>query len=390
MKKGYGLTEIIIIIVITSIISALATGMLITKTYSTNEGNTYAQLTKDKNIQEFLNVYSKIISSYYEDVNKTEIINSAINGMTSYLNDTYTSFLDEDKANSLINDLNATYEGIGITIKDNVIVNVIESSPAYKAGLMAKDEIIEINGKLTQDMTSEEIKDSIKSSSDGVSLKINRSGEVKEVKNIKTAVLDEPSISYNIIDSTNIGYLQISKFSNNLGKQVDFALEQMNNISSLIIDLRNDTGGYLEEAYSVAELFLKKGSLVYSLVDKNNKITKYKDKTNEKTDYSIIILINQNTASAAEILTGALKDSYGAILVGKKSYGKGKVQHTYSLGSGGLIKYTSSKWLRPNGECIDTIGIEPDYNIENSIEENEDGSITIIDNQLEKAKELLQ
>lgn len=390
MKKGYGLTEIIIIIVITSIISALATGMLITKTYSTNEGYTYAQLTKDKNIQEFLNVYSKIISSYYEDVDKTEIINSAINGMTSYLNDTYTSFLDEDKANSLINDLNATYEGIGITIKDNVIVNVIESSPAYKAGLMAKDEIIEINGKLTQDMTSEEIKDSIKSSSDGVSLKINRSGEVKEVKNIKTAVLDEPSISYNIIDSTNIGYLQISKFSNNLGKQVDFALEQMNNISGLIIDLRNDTGGYLEEAYSVAELFLKKGSLVYSLVDKNNKITKYKDKTNEKTDYSIIILINQNTASAAEILTGALKDSYGAILVGKKSYGKGKVQHTYSLESGGLIKYTSSKWLRPNGECIDTIGIEPDYNIENSIEENEDGSITIIDNQLEKAKELLQ
>lgn len=390
MKKGYGLTEIIIIIVITSIISALATGMLITKTYSTNEGYTYAQLTKDKNIQEFLNVYSKIISSYYEDVNKTEIINSAINGMTSYLNETYTSFLDEDKANSLINDLNATYEGIGITIKDNVIVNVIESSPAYKAGLMAKDEIIEINGKLTQDMTSEEIKDSIKSSSDGVSLKINRSGEVKEVKNIKTAVLDEPSISYNIIDSTNIGYLQISKFSNNLGKQVDFALEQMNNISGLIIDLRNDTGGYLEEAYSVAELFLKKGSLVYSLVDKNNKITKYKDKTNEKTDYSIIILINQNTASAAEILTGALKDSYGAILVGKKSYGKGKVQHTYSLESGGLIKYTSSKWLRPNGECIDTIGIEPDYNIENSIEEHEDGSITIIDNQLEKAKELLQ
>ena len=390
MKKGYGLTEIIIIIVITSIISALATGMLITKTYSTNEGYTYAQLTKDKNIQEFLNVYSKIISSYYEDVNKTEIINSAINGMTSYLDDTYTSFLDEDKANSLINDLNATYEGIGITIKDNVIVNVIESSPAYKAGLMAKDEIIEINGKLTQDMTSEEIKDSIKSSSDGVSLKINRSGEVKEVKNIKTAVLDEPSISYNIIDSTNIGYLQISKFSNNLGKQVDFALEQMNNISGLIIDLRNDTGGYLEEAYSVAELFLKKGSLVYSLVDKNNKITKYKDKTNEKTDYSIIILINQNTASAAEILTGALKDSYGAILVGKKSYGKGKVQHTYSLESGGLIKYTSSKWLRPNGECIDTIGIEPDYNIENSIEEHEDGSITIIDNQLEKAKELLQ
>lgn len=390
MKKGYGLTEIIIIIVITSIISALATGMLITKTYSTNEGYTYAQLTKDKNIQEFLNVYSKIISSYYEDVNKTEIINSAINGMTSYLNDTYTSFLDEDKANSLINDLNATYEGIGITIKDNVIVNVIESSPAYKAGLMAKDEIIEINGKLTQDMTSEEIKDNIKNSSDGVSLKINRSGEVKEVNNIKTAVLDEPSISYNIIDSTNIGYLQISKFSNNLGKQVDFALEQMNNISSLIIDLRNDTGGYLEEAYSVAELFLKKGSLVYSLVDKNNKITKYKDKTNEKTDYSIIILINQNTASAAEILTGALKDSYGAILVGQKSYGKGKVQHTYSLESGSLIKYTSSKWLRPNGECIDTVGIEPDYNIENSIEEHEDGSITIIDNQLEKAKELLQ
>lgn len=390
MKKGYGLTEIIIIIVITSIISALATGMLITKTYSTNEGYTYAQLTKDENIQEFLNVYSKIISSYYEDVNKTEIINSAINGMTSYLDDTYTSFLDEDKANSLINDLNATYEGIGITIKDNVIVNVIKSSPAYKAGLMAKDEIIEINGKLTQDMTSEEIKDSIKNSSDGVSLKINRSGEVKEVNNIKTAVLDEPSISYNIIDSTNIGYLQISKFSNNLGKQVDFALEQMNNISSLIIDLRNDTGGYLEEAYSVAELFLKKGSLVYSLVDKNNKITKYKDKTNEKTDYSIIILINQNTASAAEILTGALKDSYGAILVGQKSYGKGKVQHTYSLESGSLIKYTSSKWLRPNGECIDTVGIEPDYNIENSIEEHEDGSITIIDNQLEKAKELLQ
>lgn len=391
MKKGYGLIEIVIIIVVTSIISALATGVLITKNYSTDGGYSYAQLANDENVQDFLNVYSKIVSQYYENVDKKAIIDSAISGMTNYLDDTYTSYLDEDKANNLKTELNKTYVGIGIVLKDNVVVNIVENSPAYKAGIMSGDKIIKVNGNDVENVSKEELAKMINENSDGANIVVARNNEELEFNNIKSETLNSPSITYNIIED-DIAYMKISIFSNTLSQQINFAITELNkkNMNKLIIDLRDNTGGYLEQAYESAELFLEKGKVVYSLIDKSNKIKKVKDETDTKQSIPIVILVNNNTASAAEIFAAALKDSYGAIIVGKTSFGKGKVQHTYSLDSGGLVKYTSSKWLRPNGQCIDNIGIVPDYDIDNVVNQDENGTGILIDNQYNKAIEILK
>ena len=158
----------------------------------------------------------------------------------------------------------------------------------------------------------------------------------------------------------------------------------------LIIDLRDDTGGYLDEAHNVASIFLEKGKVIYSLEDKKGK-TNYYDETNEKLDIPVVILINENSASASEILAAALKDNYGAILIGTKSYGKGKVQQTYTLQNGTMAKYTSAKWYRPNGTCIDGVGLIPDYIVKMETTYDENGNVTgIKDAQYEKALEVIK
>ena len=161
MKKEYSLCGVIIIIVTTAVISALSTGILIMRNYSTDDGQSYSEIIKDENIQEFIDVYSKLTTNYYENINKKEIIDSAISGMTSYLGDQYTGLLDEDKSSSLYDSLNAKYDGIGITIKDSYIENVLYNSSAAKAGLKMNDKIISINNINIENKTSDEIKNII-------------------------------------------------------------------------------------------------------------------------------------------------------------------------------------------------------------------------------------
>ena len=156
----------------------------------------------------------------------------------------------------------------------------------------------------------------------------------------------------------------IDKFNQTVYDQFKKQLNSIekDNIDGLIIDLRNNTGGYLNAASKMAELFLKDGKIIYSLNEKSgNKI--YEDKTMESRSYPISVLVNGNTASASEILAAALRDSYGAKLVGSKTYGKGKVQKTSKLSNGTMYKYTSAKWLTPDGECIDEVGLIPDLEV---------------------------
>lgn len=390
MKKEYSLCGVIIIIVTTAVISALSTGILIMRNYSTDDGQSYSEIIKDENIQEFIDVYSKLTTNYYENINKKEIIDSAISGMTSYLGDQYTGLLDEDKSSSLYDSLNAKYDGIGITIKDSYIENVLYNSSAAKAGLKMNDKIISINNINIENKTSDEIKNIInENKSNKIDLRVIRNNEILDFNNLKITSIDYPNLRYSFVENNDIGYIKIDLFSTNINKQLENALFQLNKYSGLIIDLRNNSGGYLEEAYQTAEIFLSKGSVIYSLLQKDNRKQEFKDKTNDKQDVPIVVLVNGNTASAAEILAAALKDSYGAVLVGSQTYGKGKVQHTYSLSSGEMVKYTASLWYRPNGTNIDGTGIIPDYQVENDFETNEANETIIIDNQYKKAIDII-
>ena len=221
-----------------------------------------------------------------------------------------------------------------------------------------------------------------------VDVVIERNGE-ELTFNVKIGTIEEPAITYEIKDN-NIGYIQISKFSRPLTSQMESALKDLeaNGMSKLIIDLRNNSGGYLDSAETTASLFLKKGKLIYSLEDKNSK-EDYYDQTETSRNYPIVVLINNNSASSAEILAAALKDSYGAVLVGQTSYGKGKVQQTYDMEDGSMAKFTSARWLRPNGDCIDKKGINPDFEVAQTTQTDENGQEVTIDTQLAKALEVI-
>ncbi len=391
--NGFSLPWVLIIVVITSIISALTTGVIVYNNNKLSSKISYNDLSNNPELNQFLQVYANILSEYYEDIDKGELLEKAIAGMLNYLGDDYTTYLDDDSTNNLMEQLAGEYEGIGVSINnsDKSISKVYDDTPASKAGLQAGDIIIGFNDQDVTNMSASEIVSLIKSSSSSFTLKINRNGEIVNIP-LQIAKIISPSIDYHMIDNTQVGYLYISAFSKTLETQVRKSLKELEaqKMTSLIIDLRDDTGGYLDAAQNVASIFLEKGKTIYSLNYKEN-ITNYIDKTPEKKDYKIIVLLNNNSASASEILAAALKESYGATIVGETSFGKGKVQQTMELDSGSMVKYTSAYWLTPNGNCIDKIGIVPDYPISNEKITDEDGNVTeIIDKQLEKAINILK
>lgn len=389
-SKGFNLVSVIIIICISSIVSGITTGIIATNSYKSSTGLSYNDILNDQELNDFLEVYSSILSNYYEDVNKEEMLDTAVDAMLNYLGDTYTSYLNSDEREALEERLKGTYEGIGIRILNTTIDSIVADSPAEEAGLQAGDVIVSVNGNDVTDKSGDEISILIKNSDNNtVNLVINRNGtELSFDLKIATDLIS-PAINYKMIDNT-IGYLQIELFSKTLSIQVEKAISDLKNqgMAKLIIDLRDNTGGYLESAEATANIFLEKGKLIYSLEDKE-KTADYYDESEESTNFPIVILLNSTSASASEILAAALKDSYGAVFVGEKSYGKGKVQQTYQLSDGSMAKLTSAKWLRPNGQCIDGIGLIPDYESSLIINTNETGEAEIIDNQLNKAIEVI-
>jgi carboxyl-terminal processing protease len=391
-KPGFSLLNIIVIVIISSVVSAVTTGVIVTNNYKSKSGFSYNDLLHDENLTEFLNVYSSILSDYYEKIDTKQMLDNAISAMLNYLGDSYTTYLNTDQSKSLAEKLEGSYKGIGVTISDRTIKEVTKNSPAEKAGLQVNDEFISINGADVTSKSSSDIASMIKNNDkvDKVTIVVKRGTEQKTFT-IETSSLYVPAITYHMVDGTKIGYIYISIFSNTLTEQVQSALNdlQSQGMEKLIIDVRDDTGGYLSSAEKVASIFMNKDATIYSLENKGG-TTIYKDKTEDHTNYPIVILINNQTASASEILTAALIDSYGAKTVGVTSYGKGKVQQTMTLTDGSMAKYTSAKWLRPNGECIDGVGIKPDYQVEMDIKKDEQGNVlSVTDTQLAKAIEIL-
>lgn len=385
---GFNIVEVIVIIVVSAIFTSIATGVIVMNNFKSEAGITYAELLQDDKVKEFLDVYADVLSGYYENVDKSEAINSAISGMMSYLGDKYSTYLDDDATNNLNDMLAGTYNGIGILInQDKVIEEVFDNSPAMAAGILKGDKIVGLNNEDVSGLELSELTSRIKGSNGKVNIKILRGEELKDIT-VEVKVLNKPAISYSIdeYNDKKIGYLQIQTFSQTLAEQVKQVLNKFDNehIDSVIIDLRGNGGGYLNAATDTASLFLEKGKVIYSLENKNS-YESFKDETDEHRNYNIVVLVNEGTASASEILTGALKDSYGVTIVGEKTYGKGKVQQVKNLSDGSMVKYTTAKWLRPNGECVDGEGIKPDYEVEiEVVDEN-----TIVDTQLKKAIEVL-
>jgi len=380
-KIGFNLKEIIVVIIVTALVTSLTTGVIVYNQNKLTKNLTYQDLNEDNALKEFLAVYANLIDQYYENVDKTAMLESAIGAMFNYLGEDYSTYMSKEESDALAEKLEGEYKGIGIEIskQDNTIVNFIEGGAAQEAGLQVGDKITHVNGK--EITNTSEITELIKNTKAGEKIKITiLRGEERLEFSIENKRIFYPNVKSEMKEE-HIGYLQIATFSNTLKEQVNLALGKLepNDLHTLIIDLRNNTGGYLSAAKEVASLFLEKGKVIYSLEEKEDTKT-FKDESDEKRDYKIILLMNEGSASASEVLIAALQESYGAITVGTTTYGKGKVQQTHTLEDGSMVKYTSAKWLTPKGTCIDEIGITPDYVIENTSLD--------IDEQLNKAIEL--
>ncbi len=344
-------------------------------------------------LDEFVSTYNTINNSYYKKVSKDKLVDAAIEGMLSSLDDPYSEYMNKTDSTEFNETVNGEYDGIGITIiSDNdavKIVSVFDNSPAKKIGLKAGDEITSINDEKVANKNTEQISKLIKNSKK-VKIKVIRDNEEKEYT-IKKGTVDIPSVTSKMIDKDNkIGYISISIFSSNTYKEFNKALEKLekNNMKALVIDVRNNPGGHLDQVSDIIDLFLNKNDVMYQIKN-NGKKKKVYAATNSKRKYKIAVLINKNSASASEILAAALKDSYNSSVVGVNSYGKGSVQKQYKLSNGSSIKYTVKKWYTPKGESIDKKGVEPTEIIEQSENYFNNPSIDN-DTQLQKAIEIVK
>lgn len=387
-KKGtnFSIVEVIVIIIITGLIVSVCSALIVYNNYDKFKINS-ALTTKD-DISEFIESYNHILNSYVKDVDKNELIDAAIKGMYDYLNDEYSIYIDEDTNETLTERLEGKYEGIGIEITSNAngeiyVSKVFSNTPAEEAGLKANDIITAIDDESLEGKDQQYLSEKIKKSEkDTFKITYKRDGEEKTVE-IKRNLVTIDSVTSKVID--NIAYIQIETFSATTKEQVESKIKELDeDIKSIIIDLRDNSGGYLSAAYETSCLFTGKGKVVYQLKDKDGKIEKKTCNSKPIREFeNITFLVNNNTASASEILAACLKENNGATLVGVTTFGKGTVQETEQLKSGAMVKYTSSYWLTPNGNSINGTGLEPDTIMPPNYETQEDV-------QLNKALELLK
>lgn len=357
-------------------------------------GKNYLAVTKD--LKKVVDTYYAIVDNYYGELDRDKLIDGAVEGMISSVGDTFTSYSDTDSTSSFDETINGSYEGIGCTVatlEDGTIsvIDMFDDSPSYKAGLKVGDIILKVDGESYEGKNSNDISDYIKNSGKSkVVLTVKRDNEEKDIS-INLSKVEIPHVSGKVIeqDSKKIGYIKISLFASNSYKQFKNKLDELekSNIDDLIIDVRDNSGGYLSSVTDICNLFLDKGKVIYQLEDSKGKVKK-KDTTKEKRKYDIVVLINGGSASASEILASAIKESYGGDIVGTNSYGKGTVQQTKKLLDGSMIKYTTQKWLTPDGNSINEVGVTPTKVVELN-EEYFNNPTTENDNQLQEAIKLI-
>lgn len=386
-KPTFTTKEVAILLLITTIVS-LILGSAVMYKISDIKGEKV-----DKELQDFITTYKNITENYNGTKDKEKLIDAAIDGMLDQLDENST-YLDSTTSNNLNINLEGSYQGLGIQIYNNeegniVIYSTIKNSPAAKAGLQQGDIIIKCNNIKATGMTVNEFTKKVKKQS-GKTLKITykRDGKEKKVK-INMKKINLKSVTSKIItkDNKKIGYIYTSIFASNTYTQFKKQLEKLETkkIDSLIIDLRSNTGGYLSTAEDMISLFLDSNHVIYQ-IQKNKKTTKYYSKGKETKKYKIVVLVNSSSASAAEVMTSALKEQYGATIVGKTTYGKGTVQEMQSLSDGSQYKLTTKNWLTSKGKWVNKKGITPDVEVELE-EKYKDDPSEDNDNQLQKAIE---
>lgn len=396
-KKKYGIYKTAMIISISIFLTFMITSISL-YTYFSRNPITVSSSSKNT-ISNKIEKYRKIIDQYYlGEVDENKLEEGAIKGYIEGLGDPYTEYISKEDMDDYLDDTMGNFVGIGIYMIKNTqydkiqVLSTIKGSPAEKAGVQAGDLILSVDGieYKADDMTT--ASNNIKGEEDTkVVVELLRGAQ-----NIKYEITRE-KVKVNQVEgkliSKNIGYIQFTSFDETTAEDFKTKYEELakQGIQSLIIDLRNNGGGIVDQALEIADYMTTKDSVLLYEVDKNNKETVRKSKKDPIINMPIIILTNENTASASEILAGALKDLGKAKIVGTKTYGKGVIQQILKISDGSGLKITIEEYQTPNRNKINKVGIEPDEKVELpdtiesilNVKENED-------TQLQKAIEMLK
>ena len=349
-----------------------------------------------KKIDLFGEVLEKINNEYVDEVNQSESMDSAINGLLQSL-DPYSAYMSPEIFDEMQTETSGEFGGLGIEVgMESGVVKVIspiDDTPASRAGIKAGDYIVKINDTQVQGKSLTEAVELMRGPiGSSIELTIRRIGEKKALNyKIVREVIQIQSVKADLIEK-NIGYIRLTSFNENSGKQIEKEiqkLEKNKNVNSYILDLRNNPGGLLSQAIKITDFFLENGEIVSTKSRKAAENRKWFAKEGDITNgKALIVLINYGSASASEIVAGALKDHKRAILLGENSYGKGSVQSIIPLKNRGAIRLTVAKYYLPSGKSISEVGVSPDIEID---ELSDDFRIkTETDNQLKYAVKLLK
>lgn len=376
--------EVLILLVLAIVLGFLLGNSLIKK----DSGKVKSSVV-DTNLSRFIENYKYIVDNYYEDVDKIKLIDSAIAGMTESLDDPYSVYMDSSSASSFNINLNGQYKGLGLVItKENdtdyiQVIGILDNSPASKTGIEVNDYIKSINEKSSKEMTTSEFSNYVINNDDtDYDLVIIRNGE-EISKKIEKDDITISSVSSKLLEEQDkkIGYIYISIFANNTTKQFFSELKKLEekNIDYLIIDVRSNTGGHLSSVDAILSNLLTKKQVLYQL-KKQDKVEKIYGSAKYNKRYKIVLLGNELSASASEVLISSLRENLNSEFIGKKTYGKGTVQELVNINKNVQYKITTKKWLTPKGNWInDTKGIQPDIEVEYEEQDNE------YDSQLKRA-----
>ena len=354
-----------------------------------------AEIDIYKKIDLFGEVLEKINKEYVDEFNQSESMDSAINGLLQSL-DPYSSYMSPKIFDEMQTETSGEFGGLGIEVSMEAgvvkVISPIDDTPASRAGLKAGDYIVKINDVQVQGKSLSEAVDLMRGPvGSGIELTVRRRGERKALTfNIIREVIQVQSVKSEIIDE-NIGYVRLTSFNDNSSDQIEKQIKKLKkdkNLNSFILDLRNNPGGLLSQAIKISDFFLENGEIVSTKSKKKSENRKWFAKKGDITDgKTLLVLINYGSASASEIVAGALKDHKRAIIVGENSFGKGSVQSIIPLKNRGAIRLTVAKYYLPSGKSISEVGVRPDIEVN---EEGDDFRIkTDTDNQLNYAIKLL-
>ena len=324
-------------------------------------------------------VFDFIQQNYVDEVEAQTLYEGALKGMMESLKDPYTVYLDKSSFRNIKDTTSGSFGGVGLQISKPVedspdkpayveVASPVEDTPGFKAGIVAGDLIISINGTDTSTITMEQVLDMLRGKvGESVDLVIRRGKNIEFPVTLVRAVIEVPTVKYGMIEGTKIGYVRLIEFTPQTVERTQEAIDSFkkNNASGMIIDLRNNPGGLITSAADIADKFIDNGPIVTTksrLSFENSVFTATAKKTVVR-NMPIVVLINKGSASASEIVSGALKDNHIAYLVGQRTYGKGSVQQVLPLSATDGIKVTMARYYTPSDVNIDKIGIPPDREI---------------------------